>query len=117
MEEIFELFGQGLADAIPSSQKYMKAILNIMRIDKVAEFNGYLIDKQDKKINLEIKLAYTHAKAVHKLHEITQSHPLEHRNWNRAIFTLYPDGKFEIEYIWDQELQDEIEKYDKESQR
>lgn len=116
MKEIFELLGQGLADAIPPNIDYVKGVLNIMRLEKVAEFKGYAIDKNKQKQNLEINFGYAHAKAVHKLYEITQSHPLEHRNWNRAIFTLYPDHKFEMEYIWDQELQDEVDKYNNESQ-
>lgn len=29
-------------------------------------------------------------------------------DWNRAKFTLYPTGKFNVEFEWDQELADEI---------
>ena len=29
--------------------------------------------------------------------------------WNRAKFTLYPTGKFSIDFEWDQALADEVE--------
>ncbi|WP_394145530.1 immunity protein YezG family protein [Vibrio atypicus] len=28
--------------------------------------------------------------------------------WNKARFTLYPSGKFNIEFEWDQALEDEV---------
>lgn len=34
--------------------------------------------------------------------------------WNKAVFTVNPEGKFDMQFIWDQELQDEIEKLAKE---
>ncbi len=34
--------------------------------------------------------------------------------WNRAVFKLWPDGKFDMEFIWDQELHDEIARLNKE---
>lgn len=30
--------------------------------------------------------------------------------WNKAIFKLDREGKFEMDFIWDQELQDEVER-------
>lgn len=30
--------------------------------------------------------------------------------WNKAIFTLTKGGKFDMEFSWDQELQDEVER-------
>ncbi|WP_395343508.1 hypothetical protein PN836_003545 [Ningiella sp. W23] len=31
-------------------------------------------------------------------------------NWNRARFTLFPDGEFSIDFKWAQDLADEIER-------
>ncbi|WP_395343524.1 immunity protein YezG family protein [Ningiella sp. W23] len=44
----------------------------------------------------------------HDLHQITTENPKN--NWNRAKFTLFPDGEFTIDFKWDQELADEIER-------
>jgi hypothetical protein len=35
--------------------------------------------------------------------------------WNKAIFTLSQEGKFDMEFIWDQELQDEVDRLAKSS--
>ena len=50
--------------------------------------------------------------ALMELHEITTEEGSN--KWNQAIYTLTPDGKFDMEFIWDQELQDEIERLSKE---
>ena len=50
--------------------------------------------------------------ALHHLHQITTKGG--HNRWNRAVFKLWPDGKFNMEFIWDQELHDEIERLNKE---
>ncbi|CEN52949.1 hypothetical protein CCAN11_360004 [Capnocytophaga canimorsus] len=30
------------------------------------------------------------------------------KQWNKAIFTLFPDGNFDMQFIWNQEWHDEI---------
>ena len=50
--------------------------------------------------------------ALMELHSITTEGGSN--KWNRAIYTLMPDGKFDMEFIGDQELQDEIERLSKE---
>ena len=49
--------------------------------------------------------------AIQELYTITQTQPPIHKDWNKAVFTLYPDGKVNMEYIWDAEWQAEIDKY------
>ena len=44
-----------------------------------------------------------------ELHEITTEE--DNNKWNKAVFTLTPDGSFDMEFIWDQELHDRIESY------
>lgn len=43
-----------------------------------------------------------------ELHEMTTQGG--NNRWNRSVFTLSPDGKFNMEFIWDQELHDEVER-------
>ncbi|WP_395343502.1 immunity protein YezG family protein [Ningiella sp. W23] len=45
---------------------------------------------------------------VDELHKVTTENP--DNNWNRAKFTLFPDGEFSIDFKWDQDLADEIER-------
>lgn len=46
------------------------------------------------------------------IHLITTENP--DNNWNRAKFSLEPSGKFNMEFEWDQELADEIERLNNE---
>ena len=46
-------------------------------------------------------------KDFHMLHKITTDN--NSNLWNKARYTLYPDGKFDIKFEWDQSLADEIE--------
>jgi hypothetical protein len=47
-----------------------------------------------------------------RLHQLTNEHP-NYKKWNRSIFSLFSSSKCKIEYIWDQQLQDEVDKYNK----
>lgn len=112
-KEIFSLLATGLINNIPQDQSFDKAVLNIMRQPAMVEFKSYLVENNRKKIDLDISMGYKYAKAVLELYNLTQNSFPVHKNWNRAIFTLFPDNKIEIEYIWDQDLQDEVDKYNK----
>ncbi|HEY8400102.1 MAG TPA: immunity protein YezG family protein [Cytophagaceae bacterium] len=37
--------------------------------------------------------------------------------WNKAKFSVTPDGKFDMEFIWDQEWQDEIDGYNQQAEK
>ncbi|CAI9429340.1 hypothetical protein [Ornithobacterium rhinotracheale] len=110
-KEIFNSLVIGLIDDIPQGEQFEKAELNIMRLEGVVEFNSYIIDGENKKRTLEVSMGYKYAKLIHELYNITQNEPPVHTNWNRAKFTLFHDGKMQMEYIWDQELQDEVDGY------
>ncbi len=114
-KEIFNLLANGIIDALPQAIEFKEAVLKIMRQKGVVEFSSYLIDREGKEINLDINMGYRYAKAVLELYRLTQNEPPVHKDWNRAKYTLYPEGKMNIEYIWDQGLQDEVDKYNKES--
>jgi hypothetical protein len=45
---------------------------------------------------------------INELHEITTEGGSN--RWNKSVFTMTPDGKFDMEFIWDQELHDEVER-------
>ncbi|MFN8417602.1 MAG: hypothetical protein U0U66_14830 [Cytophagaceae bacterium] len=114
-KEIFSLLAVGLIDDIPQGLQFKEAILNIMRLEGVVEFQSYVIDTKGEKFNLEVSMGYKYAKAVLELYTITQTQFPIHKNWNRAKYTLYPNAKMEIEYFWDDALQNEVDKYNNES--
>lgn len=113
--EIFELLANKALDSIKGIKDWKSVSLKIKRLEKNVGFESYYTDLKNNIIDVDTNVNYQTAKAIHKLYDITQNHPIEHKNWNRAIFTLYPDNSFEIDYIWDQDLQNQVDTYNKES--
>ena len=109
-KEIFNLLAIGLMDNIPQGQYFDKAVLNIMRQPAMVEFKGHII-YNSQKIDLEVSMGYKYAKAILELYQITQTQAPIHKNWNRAIFTLYPNATSEMEYIRDEKLQQKVDGY------
>ncbi|AYB34885.1 hypothetical protein [Chryseolinea soli] len=108
MNEIFNLLASKVLDSVTHVKDWKSASLKIKRLEKNVGFESYYSDFADKLVEIDTTGDFQTSKAVHKLYEMTQSHPLQHSDWNRAIFTLYPDHKFSIEYIWDQDLHDRV---------
>ena len=114
MEEIFQILATAIVDLI-LEEDFMSVTLKIKRLEKNVGFQGFYFTSDNERKSLEVWDFEFETDLIHKLYEITQNNPLEHKNWNRAIFTLYPDNQFNMEYIWDQELQDEVDGYNKEN--
>lgn len=92
-----------------------RAILKMMVIADTVEFNlnfFYGSDQTTKK-NTKLNGAFKCSLQVLKLHKLTNDHP-NYKKWNRALFKLSSSSKANIEYIWDQELQDEVDGYNNE---
>jgi len=107
MEDIFNEIAHSLNEVI--TKDYSESILEIKRLEGNVGYTGYFIDKEGKKEWLNIFDFKLDSNVIHNLYRNTQNHSLSHKNWNRAKFKLFPNDKFEIEYIWDQELQDEVD--------
>jgi hypothetical protein len=92
VNEIYERIAQNLHNAI-DSPNWEKAVLNIeFEGEGVVGYNGDYEDKAEKK-SIYVR-------------QISR----EIRHWIRELRT----GKFDVEFIWDQELNDEIERLSKE---
>lgn len=92
-------------------EDFDKAVLEIKRLEGNVGFTGHYIDEGGNKRWLNIFDFDLDHNVIHDLYRQTQEGDLCHKNWNRSIFTLLPNNKFEIEYIWDQELQDQVDGY------
>ena len=55
---------------------------------------------------------YEILKKIDELHKITTEGG--HNKWNRLEYKLTSDGEMDLDFIWDQELFDEIERLSKE---
>ncbi|MCU0337458.1 MAG: hypothetical protein MUF12_06310 [Sediminibacterium sp.] len=114
VDEIYTYLGQKLYDAIPDEiEIWDKAVMYAERLDKYFSAGATLFINE-KKINLEDFDARTEmAQNVHELHAITTEGG--HNRWNKLVFTLYPNFKFNLDFIWNQEWQDEVDKYNNEA--
>jgi hypothetical protein len=110
IEEIYTLIGQSIVDSIEENWDY--AILDIKYTGKSGGFSlNYFFDEKEK--NSEYSAGgYKIYKAIKELHEITTEGG--NNKWNRIEFKLTSDGDMNLEFIWDQELFDELERLSKE---
>lgn len=93
---------------------FSKCWIEMERQEKMSGFSIVYIDESGEERYVSIKNIEKRSdlySAILDLYTITQTQPPIHKDWNRAVFTLYPDGKVNMEYIWDAEWQAEIDKY------
>jgi hypothetical protein len=114
-KDLFVEISVSIKNIIPAEEKFNEAVLNIMRLTGSVEFTGYYIDESDNKKWLDIFSINLDSSYIHQLYQITQTQPPVHINWNRANFTLYPDNKINVEYIWDEALQNEVDRLNNET--
>jgi hypothetical protein len=111
IDKIYEGIAQEINNAIRDN--WEKAVLNIeFEGEGVVGYNGdYEINAEKKDLDV-FEISYEISDWITELHEITTEGG--NNKWNRAIFTLFPKGKFDMEFIWDEELDKEIERLSKE---
>ena len=110
-KEIFNKIALAIIDIIPQGEAFNSAVLEIKRLTNNVGYNGYYFIEGEIKKWMDIFSFDLDSKIIEHLYEATQTKSPIHTDWNRAIFTLFPNNKFKIEYIWDQALQDEVDKY------
>ncbi len=101
--EIYKVLANAIIENL-NVENWYKAQLHLEVIGTSVGFRGFYDDNE----RFDSPSSFTLAKSVLKLHEITTKGG--NNKWNRAIFTLKPDNSFDMEFIWDKKLQDEIEK-------
>lgn len=107
VDEIYEKIGHAIVDSIEVDD-WNKAQLALEVVGNSVDFKGYLNENE----RFDAPGGFLLAKSILNLHAITTEG--DNNKWNRAIFTLFSTGKFDMEFIWDQELNDEIERLSKE---
>ena len=90
-------------------EKWEKIILDIEFFGDAAEFEAQYITSNGMKYFITPDSVFDYFKELNSMTTENQKN-----NWNRAKFTLEPDGNFDIEFEWDQGLADEIERLSKE---
>jgi hypothetical protein len=110
VEEIYTAIGQSIVDSIDAD--WEKSILRITYTGNSIKYNLGYWDTEDIEKDSDYVGGYEIMKKIDKLHEITTEGG--HNKWNRIEFKLTADGDMELEFIWDQELFDELERLAKE---
>ncbi|HEX7801699.1 MAG TPA: immunity protein YezG family protein [Pseudoxanthomonas sp.] len=108
IDEIYSNIGQNIFNSIEDGN-WTKATLNIEIVgDGVVGYSGeYEIGGDIKDISVR-KISRDIRSWIRELHGITTEKG--NNKWNRAVFNLTRDGKFDMDFIWDQALQDDIER-------
>ena len=110
-KDIFVQLANVVIESVQGIESWQKACLYVKRLKGNTGFESTYINKAGDEIKIDTTADYYTHRTVGRLYELTQHSIPNHKDWNRAIFTLFPNGKFEIEYIWDQALQDEVDGY------
>lgn len=111
IEEIYTELGQSIVDSIDTD--WNLAVLEIEFTGNSSQFSlSYFVNNEEFYSDYSGHYSELHD-YVKELHQITIDEGF-YTKWNRIEFKLTPDGQMNLEYIWDQELFDEIERLSKE---
>ena len=106
MNNIYKLIGNELSVSLNSD--WDKIILEIECSDKHVSASAKYVLNGNWKDNLDYDLSRDAMLAIIKLHNTAEENNFT--PWNRAVYTLEKNGHFDMEFEWDQALQDEWEK-------
>ncbi len=111
IDEIYLKIGQEIFNVI-ESENWEKAQLEFEAFgDGVAGYTGKYSENNELKSISVRNINDDISDWVDELHKITTEGG--NNKWNRAIFSITSEGEFDMEFIWDQELNDEIERLSK----
>ncbi len=104
VKEIYNNLGDNIVNNINDS--WEKAALDFKVLKDFSSYKGYYISNNEKKNISVSKFSLDVDQDLIDLHKITTEGGIN--RWNRGFFVTFPDGRFEIEFIWDQKLEDEL---------
>ena len=107
--DIYHTLAQSIADSAKGEWK--EAVLKLMVVPKTVEYNLNFIDGLGNAKSVKFVRPSNLTEQLLNFQRISTEG--ERNRWNRAIFKLWPGGKFDMEFIWDQKLYDEIERLNK----
>jgi|SRR5690606_14081792 len=111
INECYEILGKCVFNSI--EEPWEKAVLNIQKLDHSVSFNGEYHDTSGNEKDIEVQIDIAAIKATKELHKITTEGKED--KWNRAKFHVTSSGKFNMEFIWDDDLNEEIKRLNQES--
>ncbi len=103
MEEIYMYIGTVLNECI-GELDWNTITLNIKAAPGYCGYDGTYTDSSHSAHDLDIKIPFEMDEKIGSLMDLSEKNNFA--PWNRAVYTLEKSGHFDIEFIWDQELQD-----------
>jgi hypothetical protein len=107
VDDIYLAIATNIASAV--KEDWASAAVNFEVLDGMVGYDGSYVSGsgQEEQIDVE-EFDFQLTLDLLELHGITTAGG--NNRWNRAVFKLEPQGKFDMQFIWDQELHDEVEK-------
>ena len=102
-EDLYKIIGNELYSSLKSD--WDKIELNIECSDDHIGMNAKYLINGEWKNNLDHDLTTDTMLSIIDFHKNSEKNNFA--PWNRAVYTLEKNGHFDMEFIWDQALQDE----------
>jgi len=111
VDEIYLAIATDIANAI--KEDWTSAVVNFEVLDGMVGYDGSYESGSGHEEQIDVEeFDFQLTFDLLELHGITTAGGSN--RWNRAVFRLEPQGKFDMQFVWDQELHDEVEKLAKE---
>ena len=107
VDEIYQNIAKNISEAI--KEDWQHAVLRLEVLDGMVSNTGVYYDAkgQEKQLDVE-EFDFQLTFDILELHRITTEG--KSNKWNGAVYELSSDGKFDMEFIWDKDFQDEVER-------
>ena len=107
INEIYKYIGEYLFSNF-QNEDWKIIILNIEINDKYRGCNGAYLDNMNIEHDLGIIFSFDFGKKIKEFYQFTKENNFA--PYNRLIYTLEANGSFNMDFKWDQTLQDEWDK-------
>lgn len=110
VDEICLAIAENINNSIKENWKI--AVLQFEVLDGMVSNTGTYENDSDEKKQIDVDdFDFQLTFDILELHRIMIER--NSNRWNKAVFNLTSEGKFDMEFIWDQKLNDEIERLNK----
>ena len=111
IKDIYNILSESALRSVVDVSGWVKVNLYIERQVKSVGFKSTYVNSDQEEVKVDTEADYFTSKAVKELYNYTRELP-QFEDWNRAVCSVSSNDQLSIEYVWDQEWQDEIDSYD-----
>lgn len=106
INQIFESLGQNIVDNL--EEGWSEAEIHIKVLPDFSSYKGYYTQNGER---FSIKVSNFSPDTGDNLRDLNVLTAREgQERWNKAVFKISSDHEFDIQFIWDQDLQNEIDR-------